>query len=354
MTNSARPSPASPASASPARPANVAVIIPAFNSGSYLDLALASVAGQTVMPGAVLVADDCSTDDTADRARRWQDRLPLEVVRLDRNRGPGLARHRAIQANSAGLLAMLDADDFFLPDHLETMIAVYAAHPGLVSAQELAWSPAVGLAGPTGTRRFPRPSSQLTALLRHNFVNFGFFSRELYEQVGGFRDKFCEDWDLWIRMVRAGATVTMASHPTAVHRLRSDSRSFDAARTAERGIGVLTAELAAAGSAAEAAAARSGLRALRGKLSFYRATQLAAQGRLRQARRTALSGLPAGSPRTAAALLALLVAPGTAARLERATRAYRSPEGKHISSQPASPEAAQPTSPGDAGTAGPG
>jgi GT2 family glycosyltransferase len=327
MANSASPS-----------PVDVAVIIPAFNSGEYLDQALASVAGQTVRPGAVLVADDCSTDGTGDRALRWRDRLPLEVVRLDRNRGPGMARHRAIQASGAPLLAMLDADDFFLPDHLETMIAVHAAHPGLVSAQELAWSPGVGLSGPAGPRRLPRPSNQLTTLLRHNFVNFGFFSRARYESVGGFRDQYCEDWDLWIRMVRAGATVTMAGHPTAVHRLRSDSRSFDAARTAERGIGVLTKELQATGSAAEAAAVRAGLRALRGKLSFYRASELAAQGQPRQARRTALDGLPAGSPRTAAALLALIVAPSAAARLERATRPYRSPEGKHMSAQPVPPD----------------
>ncbi len=331
---------------SPAGPADVAVIIPAFNSGSYLDHALASVAGQTVLPGAVLVADDCSADDTGDRARRWRDHLPVEVIRLDRNRGPGIARHRAIQATGAPLLAMLDADDFFLPDHLETMLAAHAAHPGLISAQELAWSPGVGLSGPAGPRRLPRPPGQLAALLRHNFVNFGFFSRELYESVGGFREQYCEDWDLWIRMVRAGTIVTMAAHPTAVHRLRSDSRSFDAARTAERGIVVLTRELQEAGSAAEAAAARAGLRALRGKLSFYRAAELAAQGRPGQARRAALDGLPAGSPRTAAGLLALLVAPAAAARLERATRPYRSPEGKHSAAQrpraPDSPAAARP------------
>jgi GT2 family glycosyltransferase len=322
---------------SPTGQADVAVIIPAFNSGGYLDQALASVAGQTVRPGAVLVADDCSADDTGDRARRWQGRLPVEVIRLDRNRGPGGARHRAIQASGASLLAMLDADDFFLPDHLETMIAVHGAHPGLVSAQAFAWSPGTGLSGPTGPRRLPRPAGQLTTLLRHNFVNFGFFSRALYDSVGGFREQHCEDWDLWIRMVRAGAAVTMAGHPTAVHRLRSDSQSFDAARTAERGIVLLTRELQSAGSAAEAAAVRAGLRALRGKLSFYRAAELAAEGRPRQARRAALGGLPAGSSRTAAGLLALLVAPSAAARLERATRPYRSPEGRHMSAQPIPP-----------------
>jgi GT2 family glycosyltransferase len=304
-------------------PADVAVVIPAFNSGAYLDQALASVAGQTVAPSTVVVVDDCSSDDTSERARRWQDRLPLELIRLEQNRGPGGARRRAIQATNTELLAMLDADDLFLPDHLETMAATYRGCPGLVSAQVLAWYPGRGLISPAKPRRVPHASYQLGALLRHNFVNFPFFSRDLYESVGGFYEQYCEDWNLWIRMVRAGAKVTMASHPTAVARMRPGSRSFDSARTARRSIVVLTAELHAASSPAEAGAARAGLRAARGRLSFYRATELASLGRLRQARQAALEGLPGGGPRDAAGLLALLVAPSTAARLERLTRQRR-------------------------------
>ena len=304
----------------PPDPAGVAVIIPAFNSSAYLDQALASVAGQTVSPSIVVVVDDCSSDDTSERARRWHGRLPLEVIRLERNVGPGGARHRAIQAASTELLAMLDSDDLFLPDHLETMTATYRDCPGLVSAQELAWYPGQELMSAAKPQRIPHASYQLGALLRHNFVNFGFFSRDLYELAGGFREQHCEDWDLWIRMVRAGAKVVMASHVTAVHRVRPGSSSFDPARTAQRGIRVLTAELHAASSPAEARAARAGLRTLRGKASFYRATELAVQGRRRQARRAALEGLPGGGPRAAAGLLAFLVAPSSAARLDRLRR----------------------------------
>ena len=70
----------------------IAVIIPAFNSGAHLEQALASVAGQTLPPATVVVVDDCSVDDTTDRARKWQGHLPLEIIRLERNRGPGFAR----------------------------------------------------------------------------------------------------------------------------------------------------------------------------------------------------------------------------------------------------------------------
>lgn len=310
--------------ASPSR-GDVAVIIPAYNSGAYLDQALASVAGQTQPAAMVVVADDCSSDDTAERARRWQDRLPLVVVKLDRNRGPGMARHEAILAAKAPLLAMLDADDYFLPDHLETMAAAHTARPGLVSAQEFAWSPGAVIRPPDPTWQPPQPPHQLAALIRFNFINFGFFSRELYDRAGGFRELYCEDWDLWIRMLRAGAAVTFTSHPTAVHRVHPSSRSYNRARTVERSMSILNELVAGAHSPAEVTAARAGLRVLRGKQCFYRASDLAAEGQFRQARRAALAGLPAGSLRAAAGLMALAVAPGAAARLERRTRTRRSP-----------------------------
>jgi Glycosyl transferase family 2 len=307
----------------------IAVIIPAFNNGAHIDQALASVVGQTVPPSEVVVVDDCSEDDTPERARRWQDRLPLQVIQFERNQGPGVARHRAIQASTAPLLAMLDADDLFLPDHLECMAAAHATCPGLISAQELSWSPGLSLI-PKKEPRTLRKSSELHALLRENFINFAFFSRDLYELAGGFGDLYVgEDWDLWIRMVRAGATVTMTSHPTAVHRVHSESLTFDTARTAQQSVTVLSAALRAARSPGEVAAARAGLQVLEGKLSFYRATELAARGDSRRARQVAFGALPGGSLRATAGLLALALAPSAAARLEQLTRPYRLPVRAH-------------------------
>lgn len=303
----------------------IAVIIPAFNSGTHIDQALASVAAQTVRPGAVVVVDDCSSDDTAVRARRWRTRLPLEVVRLDRNQGPGAARHHAITRCAAPLLAMLDSDDIFLPDHLETMAAAHSASPGLISAQELSWRPGAALTVSRAPRRFRDSTSALCAVLRGNVVNFGFFSRSLYELAGGFRGQYyCEDWDLWIRMLRAGAILTATSHPTAIHRVHSRSLSFDGEQIARHGVALLSAALREARSSEEAAAARAGLQVVKGKLSFYRAADLISQGDLRGARRVALGGLPAGRLRATVGLLAFCLAPATAARLERLTRPYRS------------------------------
>jgi glycosyltransferase involved in cell wall biosynthesis len=319
------------------RVADVAVVIPAFNSAAYLDTALASVAGQTVQPAEVVVVDDCSDDETSQRAKDWADRLPVAVIRLERNSGPGAARDHGIRSSAAPLLALLDADDFFLPDHLETMITLHAASPSLVSAQELSWCPGTGLTQPAKmsqparwTRVRRAEQTQLEELLRSNFVNFGFFARDLYERSGGFSDRYyCEDWELWIAMLRAGAHITMAPYPTAIHRVHAQSLSFDAARIAQHGIEFLSAMIRSAQTPAEAAAAQAGRQALIGKLCFYRALDQIRLGDFRQARHSALGGLPGGGLRASAGLLALAAAPAAAARLERLSRSYRLPDGAY-------------------------
>jgi GT2 family glycosyltransferase len=309
------------------RPLDVAVIIPAFNAGRYLDQTLASVAGQTRAPAVVAVADDGSTDDTAQRAQRWQDHLPIQVVRLARNVGPGPARHRAILATDASLLALLDADDLWFPDHLETMAAAYQRTPGLVTAREFAWIQGRGIDFARRRLKPPIPTDpkdQLVALLQRNYVSFGFFPRTLYEQAGGFRSLLVgEDWDLWIRMLRTGARLTEASHPTALHRVRSGSLSIDLARNVEHGIAVLTAAAAEARSPWERAAAERGLRTLRARKRYYDVLALASDGHSWRARLAAVRGPRGGGLKLTLGLAAMAVAPRASLQFERATRRYR-------------------------------
>jgi glycosyltransferase involved in cell wall biosynthesis len=312
----------------PDRPLDVAVIIPAFNAGSYVDQALASVAGQTRPPAVVVVADDGSHDDTVERARAWRSRLPLEVLCLGRNLGPGPARHRAILATDTAMLAMLDADDLWLPDHLETMAAACARAPGLVTAWELAWMPGHGIdCDRRRTRQAPlpdNPEDQLAALLQRNYVNFGLFPRTLYEHAGGFRDFLVgEDWDLWIRMLRAGGRIARAPHQTALHRVRPGSLSVDPKRTVEYGIAVLTTALAEARTPRERAAAERGLRALKARKRYYDVLALAGDGHPWRARLGAMRAPRGGGARITLGLAAMAVAPRAALRIERATRSYR-------------------------------
>ena len=113
----------------------IAVVVPAFNAATTLDATLASVAAQSLMPAAVVVADDHSADGTVDVAHEWTVRLPLEVVRLERNSGPAAARRAAIERTDAPLIALLDADDVWFPEHLAALMAIYERDGGIVATE---------------------------------------------------------------------------------------------------------------------------------------------------------------------------------------------------------------------------
>jgi hypothetical protein len=307
--------------------ATVAVVIPAYNADPYLDQALASVAGQTRRPDEVVVVDDCSTDDTAERARRWQGHLPLQVVRLPVNKGCGPARHEAVLATTARLVATLDADDVLLPDHLEMMISVHERTPGIVTSTNLLWIPgrSIDLSRPTvPQQRVPDPPGQLLGLLRENYLaSASLYARELYDRTTGYGEpRYAEDWPIWLQMVRAGATVTRLPYPTVLRRIHAASLSFEEERMIGASIQVLTEAGREARTKPERQAVRGGLRRLQARRRYYRARILATGGQPWQARLEALRGRPGTVP-MAARLTAIAAAPRTAIRIERAVKRHR-------------------------------
>ena len=211
------------------REEKVSLVIPLYNSAQFIDAALASVAGQSTVPDEVIIVDDASTDGGAERAARWSSMLPLTVITQSENRGPGVARRVGIAASCHDLIALLDADDVWFPNHLELMLATYRQHGGVITADTLWWAPSRQLSMVSGRRRkrVPPPERQRLGILDHNFVHpISLFSRADYERAGGFSDlRKGEDWDLWMHMIRCGAAVMMAPSPTALYRIHGASAS---------------------------------------------------------------------------------------------------------------------------------
>ncbi len=113
-------------SAPPTAP-TVSVIIPTYNFGHFIEDAVASVLDQDVPGVEVIIVDDGSIDDTAERLSRMTDprlrtaRLPHGGVGAARNHGLSLARGRHI--------AFLDADDQWRPGKLARQIALLESEP---------------------------------------------------------------------------------------------------------------------------------------------------------------------------------------------------------------------------------
>jgi glycosyltransferase involved in cell wall biosynthesis len=301
----------------------VGVVIPAYNAEATLGTTLASVAAQSLVPQSVTVVDDGSSDDTAIVAERWRGLLPIDVIRSPENEGLSSARRRGIAAATAPLIALLDADDIWLPDHLELMAGCYEANPGLVTADALRWIPGHGISKRTYRELVPvpPPEAQRLAILRKDFVFIGvLFSRDRYEAAGGFRAgmRGGEDWELWIRMIRGGVVVTTTPYPTVLYRLSRTSLSADGGLLRDE-IAMLTGMAPQMESSAERAALNRTLGQLHRGQNLVRAYRNARSGQLWSARMEAFRALRGARP-VALRAAVMCVAPGLGVRIRDARK----------------------------------
>lgn len=102
----------------------VAVVVAARDAATSVGRAVASALGEPEV-AEVVVVDDASSDGTEAAATAADDGSGrLAVHRLAQNAGPAAARNRAIAASGAPLVAVLDADDVFVPGRLARLLAV--------------------------------------------------------------------------------------------------------------------------------------------------------------------------------------------------------------------------------------
>lgn len=88
-----------------------------------------SVQDQTLSDWELLIADDCSRDDTRQLAEALQKAdQRIRYIPSDINTGPGGARNRAIDAARGEWVAVLDADDAWRPDRMEKLLKLARGH----------------------------------------------------------------------------------------------------------------------------------------------------------------------------------------------------------------------------------
>ena len=100
------------------------IIIPTHNSEAFLPECLESALGQTLRDIEVIVVDDCSTDGTTETIESYaRDDERVRVLKLEENKGPGIARNIGIDAAKGTYLYFLDSDDYCDRRLLEKAIA---------------------------------------------------------------------------------------------------------------------------------------------------------------------------------------------------------------------------------------
>jgi glycosyltransferase involved in cell wall biosynthesis len=222
---------------------SIAVIIPVYRA-HYLAECLASVFTQTVPPTQVIVVDDGSPDGRAidNAVAPYRDRLTL--LRQE-NMGAGAARNRGLRHASGDLIAFLDADDLWCPQHLEHQVHALRQEdgPALVYANGrlIGDGPLRGLlfmdtAPSTGEPTLEALLSQRCTILTSSVV----VERAVLVAAGLFDETLRrgQDFDMWVRLAAAGARFSYTTDPLVYRRIHTMNLSGDRLTELERAAAV--------------------------------------------------------------------------------------------------------------------
>lgn len=202
---------------------SVAVIVPAYKSAATLIVALESIRLQTSPPSEVWIVDDASPQQDAIVAERYiaEHRLPhWGCLKLSANVGAGSARDVGVRRTSADLVAFLDADDAWHPDHLwKAVEAVSQSRLDVFGAAVVSKFP---LDADDCKQRAVRLISLSDMLVRNRLLTSTVvLRREIYLRAGGFEPgrRYSEDYLLWLKIcVLPGVRIGVTASAHAVYR----------------------------------------------------------------------------------------------------------------------------------------
>ncbi len=100
----------------------VSVIMPSWNTAEYIGASIQSVLNQTYSNWELLIVDDCSSDNTDEVVKSFQDER-IVYLKNEKNSGAALTRNRALREANGEWIAFLDSDDLWTPQKLEHQIS---------------------------------------------------------------------------------------------------------------------------------------------------------------------------------------------------------------------------------------
>jgi len=206
----------------------VSIIIPSYNASAYVIEAIDSALAQTYKDVEVIVVDDGSTDNTKQLLAPYVRNSKIRYI-YQANKGLSGARNTGIKAARGEYIALLDADDLFLPGKIEKQVAHLEACPSCdVSYCDLYHfndgEPDILL---KLNYSYYSGKDVLPNLLRKSFIApvTVVFRKSVFDRFGLFDEamrQFAEDLEFWLRLVHGGAQICFLPEILAKLRLRGE------------------------------------------------------------------------------------------------------------------------------------
>jgi GT2 family glycosyltransferase len=211
----------------------ISIIIPTYNAGQYIEEALASVFAQSFQDFEVIIIDDGSTDDTAQKIKTLSDPRILYVYK--ENQGPAAARNYGLNLVRGEYIAFLDVDDLWEPHKLEMHLNLMKSFP--LMGMSFSWfqilfdQPIQRFESPW----FTPPKKQVLRFvdfLERNWTGHSssvVLRTQCMRDCKGFDESLYtgEDYYLWLQIAQRGWEIGFLPEALSIYRRRTGSLTVD-------------------------------------------------------------------------------------------------------------------------------
>ena len=218
----------------------VSIIIPNYNHAQYIEDAIHSVLRQTYRNVEIIVVDDGSRDNSREVIAAFGD--TVRAI-FQQNQGLSAARNTGLTASRGKFIGVLDADDMYEPDFVETLVTALQSQSdadGIYCGYRFVDHLNQPL--PQIEAREIAPEKLYWALVDGNFLvpESMFVRKHCYDAVGFFDTtlRALEDLDMWLRIASRFKVI----HTTKIltrHRILPGSMSTDPTRQFENRLHVV-------------------------------------------------------------------------------------------------------------------
>ncbi|WP_264645919.1 glycosyltransferase [Candidatus Symbiopectobacterium sp. NZEC127] len=178
----------------------------------HFNACFASLEKQTLQPNEIiLVVDGVVSSDLYTVIKKWNERLNLKTIQLNRNVGLGSALNIGLQHCQYKIVARMDTDDVCVSTRFEKQINFLLENPEVcvlgTAVREFDETMSFSL----GQRVNPLHYEEIKEMAkkRNPFNHMSvMFKRDMICSVGGYlHHAFMEDYNLWLRVLASGYKV---------------------------------------------------------------------------------------------------------------------------------------------------
>ena len=202
----------------------VSIIIPSYNNADTIIETLQSIEKQSYKNNEVIIVDDGSSDDLKTIIMEYQNVTPLTIsYHYQDNAGPSVARNKGAQLAKGTFLLFLDADDLIHESYIEMAVKVLNENTSI----NIVYGDAEFFGAEVG--KWDLADYNLQDFLKYNSIPiFAVIKNDVFHKVGGFDEQltFTEDWELWIRIIKAFGGVHKINETMYFYRKRFNKTSL--------------------------------------------------------------------------------------------------------------------------------